>query len=317
MDLPVETILTAAAPVFALLILGFLLRRWGVISQEADRSLMQLVIKVFYPCLFLNFIIGNEALYSAKNLILPPLVGFVTIVVGFIVGRTVAKMAGLERGKGLRTFAFCSGIYNYGYIPIPLIAVLFGDKETGGVLLVHNVGVEVAIWTVGIIMLGGSFTGGLWKKLINPPLIAMCVGLSVNFSGAAPLIPSWVSNLIAMLGACSIPIGILLAGASIADLTKESDVFKEWKIPSFAILVRLIVLPAVFILIALLLPWASDELKRVIVIQAAMPAGILPIVLARHYGGETSVAIKVVVSTTIFSVITMPLWIGVGLWAVF
>jgi predicted permease len=61
------------------------------------------------------------------------------------------------------------------------------------------------------------------------------------------------------------------------------------------------------------MPGLSLELKQVILIQAAMPAGILPIVLARHYGGDASVAVKVVLVTTLCSIVTMPFWIRIGL----
>jgi predicted permease len=55
------------------------------------------------------------------------------------------------------------------------------------------------------------------------------------------------------------------------------------------------------------------ELKRVIVIEAAMPAGILPIVIARHYGGQPLTAVQVVVATTVVGLLVIPLWLRVGL----
>jgi len=56
--------------------------------------------------------------------------------------------------RGLRTFAFAVGIYNYGFIPIPLMESLFG-RESLGVLLVQNMGCEVAVWSVGCWLLTG------------------------------------------------------------------------------------------------------------------------------------------------------------------
>jgi predicted permease len=317
MELPIQTILGAAAPVFALLLIGFGLRQTKVLTKEADVSIMKLVVRVFYPCLFLDFLIGNPAVKEAPNLIAAPLVGFLTTAGGFLAGYGVARLIGLEKGKGLRTFAFCNGIYNYGYIPIPLIIALFGDRETLGVLLVHNVGVEVAIWTAGIILLSGHLQRGAIKKLFNPPLIALLVALSINTTGLDAHIPSWLERLISMLGACSIPVGILLAGAAIADLLIQKGVFSQLKVPAASILLRLGLLPMVFVLIAAYLPGLSVELRQVIMIQAAMPAGILPIVLARHYGGDASVAVKVVLGTTLASILTMPLWIRFGAWFIF
>lgn len=312
MSLPTQTILSAALPVFILLALGFSLRHTGVLSKEADVSIMKLVIRVFYPCLFLDFIIGNPSLNTASNIIAPPIVGFLTTAGGFLLGYLMARALGLKRGGGMRTFSFCCGVYNYGYIPIPLIAVLFADRGTLGVLLVHNVGVEIALWTVGILLLSGQFDRSALKKLINPPLIALAVALSINAVGLDSRIPLWMENLFHMLGACSIPVGILLAGATIGDLLNRQGLQGGLSIPLGAIGIRLALLPLLFIAAAIWTPGLSTELKQVMVVQAAMPAGILPIVLARHYGGDATVAMKVVLTTTFASIVTMPLWLGLG-----
>jgi predicted permease len=313
LELPIQTILGAAIPVFVLLGLGFTLRRTQVLTAEADNSIMKLVVRVFYPCLFLDFIIGNPAVKQAPNLLASPLVGFGTTVVGFAVAYGVARLLKLKRGSGLRTFAFCNGIYNYGYIPIPLIMALFGSRETLGVLLVHNVGVEVAIWTAGIILISGRLDRNALKRLVNPPILALIVALSVNGTGMDARMPEWLTRLIHMLAMCSIPMGILLSGATIGDLLGRRIMLENQRVLLGSIAVRLGLLPAAFVAFAAFMPGLSLELKQVILIQAAMPAGILPIVLARHYGGDASVAVKVVLVTTLCSIVTMPFWIRIGL----
>ncbi len=317
MEFPIATILGAALPVFILLALGFTLRKTRVLNKEADTTLLSLIIRVFYPCLYLAYIIGNPALKSAPNLISAPLTGFFSLIVGFALAWLVARSIGLKRGSGLRTFAFCNGIYNYGYIPIPVIMALFGDRETMGVLLVYNVGVEAALWTAGIILVSGQFRKGMLKQLLNPPVLAMLVAVSINSVGLDAHIPGWISRTVAMLGSCSIPVGIILAGASIADFLNRRGLFDMPKVSLGSIAVRLGLLPILFVAFAAWMPGLSTELRQVIVIQAAMPAGILPIVLSRHFGGDASVAIKVVLATTLASVVTMPLWIRIGTGFVF
>ena len=61
----------------------------------------------------------------------------------------VARRLQLGDSGECRTFAFTCGIYNYGYFALPIIALLF-DRETVGVLLVHNLGVEAAMWILGV-----------------------------------------------------------------------------------------------------------------------------------------------------------------------
>ena len=78
----------------------------------------------------------------------------VAVVLGFVVCLGVAKLMRLPPATA-RSFAFTAGLYNYGYLPIPLVQE-FHDKSTLGVLFTHNLGVEIALWTVGVWILSGS-----------------------------------------------------------------------------------------------------------------------------------------------------------------
>ena len=74
-------------------------------------------------------------------------------------------------------------------------------------------------------------------------------------------------------------------------------------------------LPVAFLLLAKFVPF-SPELKRVLVVQAAMPSGMMPLVLARHYGGQPLIAAQIIVGTTLLGVLVIPLWLYLGLaWA--
>ena len=53
--------------------------------------------------------------------------------------------------------------------------------------------------------------------------------------------------------------------------------------------------------------------QRRITIQAAMPAAVFPIILARHYNGHPLTAVQVVIFTTLGSILTMPLIISLAL----
>jgi predicted permease len=314
MSFPVETLLAAATPVFLLLGLGVFLRQVKILQSGADSALTQMVVRVFYPFLFLQFIIGNPQLKGGENLFLAPLLGFTTISFGFAFAYLTARLIGLERGKGLRSFAFSGGIYNYSYIPIPLMAALFEDTSVLGVLLVFNVGVELAIWTVGILLLTGSLNlKELVQRLFNPPIIAFLVALAVNTSGLDSAMPIWLDRFIALLAGCAIPLGLLLAGATIRDLAGEGSFLQPLKVPFAALAVRALCVPALILALALYLPGLGDEVRQVLVIQAAMPAGVFPIVLARHYGGEPRVVTQVVLTTTVLALVSMPFWVLTGL----
>jgi hypothetical protein len=98
----------------------------------------------------------------------------------------------------------------------------------------------------------------------------------------------------------------------LADDLKAFHSASGWRVMGTATLLRIGVLPLLFIVAAKYLP-ATVELKRVIVLQAAMPAAIFPIAMTRHYGGDAVTAMRVVFATSLVSLVTIPLWIRFGL----
>ena len=298
-------------PVFALIAIGVVVRRVHWIEGEAEASLLKLVVNVLFPCLIFESITGNAALQDAENVLLPPLLGFVVTAGGFLLGRVIGKAAGLTVGTGLRTFALTVGIANYGYLPMPIMAGIWGP-ESRGVLLVHNVGVEAALWTVGVLVLNGLSPRDGWRKLLNPIMVTLVVAVVLNLAGLAPLLPKIFTDLVHSLAVCAIPLGILMTGVSLANHLGDVRALVQPKITLLACVVRLGIFPVLILAAAKWLP-LSIELKRVLVVQAAMPAGVMPIIIARHYGGQPLTAVQIVLGTTILALLTIPLWLRVGL----
>ena len=311
------TVLTAVLPVFAIMGIGLGLRRRGWLSADADASLMRVTINLLLPSLIFDSVLGNPALRRPENLLLPPLVGFGMVALGVGVARLFARAAGLRTQPEQRTFAFLAGLQNYAYLTIPLCMTLF-DPGTTGVLFVHNVGSEMALWTLGVATLTGSSLTGGWRKIINAPLAALVLALAFNFLGlfVAPAPPvAWAGKIILTVihwfGQSAIPLALLLIGAIVADHLAEARGGRAARVVSVAALVRLGILPVLFLLLAKFLP-CSLELKRVLVLQGAMPSAVLPIVLAQHYGGDTRTALQVALGTSVIGLVTIPLWIHLG-----
>jgi len=309
---PTQLVFSAVLPIFFVIGVGALARRLGWLDTEADRSLMTVVVNLLYPALIFSFILGNDALRQPSNLILPPLVGLTTVIGGFGLAMLVARKFKVGNQKECRTFAFTTGIYNYGYFPVPIIALLF-DRETTGVLLVHNLGVEVAMWVLGVgFILSRNDPKSIWKRVFSGPVIAILIAVPMNYFNIDQHLPNSALETINLLGQCAIPLGLILIGATFMDLSKEMKISRRLNIPIIASVLRLGLLPAAFLFIAFILP-LSTELKCVIAVQAAMPCGVFPIVLARHFDGSPEVALKVVLGTTLLSFLTIPLWIGLGM----
>jgi len=305
-------VLSAVLPVFGVVLIGLLIRKLHWLSAEADQSLLRVNINLLYPCLILDTALGNPALGQWKNLLLAPVVGFSTVAVGFLLALGFRKLAGLASPQEKGTFVLTVGLYNYGYIPLPLALLLFSGPGTVGVLFVHNVGVEIALWTLGVLLLTGGNLGRDWRKILNAPLLAILFALLLNSVGAHDRLPQVVLTILHLLGQCAIPMALILIGAVVADHLEEFHSDWGWKVIANAVLLRMLILPAGFLILAKLLP-ASIELKRVMILEAAMPAAVFPIVMTRHYGGDPATALRVVIGTSLVGLITIPLWIRFGL----
>jgi predicted permease len=305
-------IFTAILPIFFAIALGFFARRIGWLEKSADQSLMALMLNVLYPALIFSLILENPALRQAENLLLPPILGFITVAAGIGLALLLARRFQLGNSRERRTFALTTGMYNYGYLPIPIIAALFG-RETGGVLIVYNLGVEIAMWVLGVgFILSAHDSKPLWRRVLSGPVIAILIAVPVNACGLSSFLPKFCFGTFDMLGACAIPIALILIGVTFADLFKGLRLREHPGFLACGLALRIFILPIAFLLLALALP-ASLELKRVLIVQAAMPCAIFPIVLARHFGGAPEIALKLALATTCISLLTIPIWIGLGL----
>lgn len=314
-----EIIMKAVLPVYLLVMIGFLLHRLKVFTPEMEKGMIKLVIHCLYPCLILDKTLGNSLVRQADVVGWGIGLGFGMVIVGMLVAWATGSLSGLKAGHGKRTFTMAAGIQNYGYIAIPILSALFvidGNDEVLGVLFVHSLGVELAMWCVGVMVMTGAFIKSP-KQLINGPIVAVILGVSLSWTGAwrffdlqdGPLVGGLLRQVLSWLGACAFPLGLLLIGSTMAELMGKERLSPRVGIAGT--LVRIAIMPFIFIAVAKFLP-ISLALQQVLVVQASMPAAVTPIIVARHYGGSPGVAVQVVMVTSVIALITMPFWILLG-----
>jgi malate permease and related proteins len=306
--LDLKTILYAVLPVYLIMLTGAGARRWGLLPAEVDAGLMKVSVQLLFPCLIFERIIGNQAVMHPGPVLFAAALGFALVALGMAIAYGTAPLLGLKVGSGRRTFSLSVGVQNYGFVAIPVITSLFGGGETLGVMFTFTLGVELAVWVLGVGMLTGV-TQAPWKAALNPPVISIVLALFFNFLGAAQIIPQPLKTVLGDLGGCSVPLSVLLIGASIHDLWGKEKL--SWPVALGSPVLRLGIIPLAFFACLWLLPLSLD-LKRVLVVQAAMPAAVFGIVLARMYGGHAATAVQVVLATTLASLLTTPWVIALG-----
>lgn len=322
---PFLQILGSVVPLFLLMAIGAAIRRWKVLNAQADRTLLNLVVQVLTPCLILDHVVANQSLRQWDNLLLSPLLGFGCTAGGVAFAALVARFARLRQPSERRTFSFTAGVFNYNYVPIPLVSVIYGS-EALGILFLFNLGVETAFWLIGFSALQGHSIFQEWRKALTMPVRAILLAVAINLGTAAfgltldeatlnTVAWGWlvkvIMNAIHLIGLCNIPLALLLIGATMADFWTDVRIGRGLGVMTLAVLIRNVISPLIFIALACL-P-LSRELKETLVVQAAMPAAVFPLLLAKHHGGSVPVALQIIMATSVVAMVTLPLWIRFGM----
>ncbi|MEK7953900.1 AEC family transporter [Luteolibacter soli] len=314
-----KAVLAAVLPVYLIILAGAVLRKLRVVTVDQDEPVFRMVFNVLYPCFILDKILGSESVRNGWSVVWGIGLGFGLTVLGFAGAWLLAGLLRFQKGGGKRTFTLAAGVQNFGYTAIPVVQqIWFGAMA---MLFVHNLGVELAIWSVGVMILSGEKTIP-WRKLVNGPVISVLLGLVLVGSGIDRYLDAGGGNMVgvairkamAWTGAGAFPVALLITGALVSDLIISER--PSLKVVLSGVVVRLAVLPLMLLAAAKFLP-APVELKQVLVVQAAMPSAMTPIMLAKVYGGRPGVAVQIVIATTVVSLVTLPFvivwgrqWVG-------
>jgi len=304
-------IIGAVMPPFMLMIVGGFSRKKNWMPNQQSASLSRFIVCVLYPCFILHQVLSAENAVQPMEAWATPLFGFAAIVAGFGIARMVAHFLKLSNEQS-RAFSFCSGIFNYGFFAIPVASLLFGQELVVKIIL-FNLGVEIAIWTVGILLL----TSAKFQvsKLFNPPALSVFLALGLQALGGVKMIPQPLWELVSMIGQCSIPLGLMVIGAAFYDLLKGYRIGDGLTIELGAVLSRNLLIPAVFVSYAAYgwMPSTMEYLREVLVVQAAMPAGVFALLVVNSYGQRSDVGLRAILATMVACLVSLPMWVYFGL----
>ena len=211
----------------------------------------------------------------------------------------------------------------YGFLPIPLCALLF-NPQTLGVLFVFNVGTVIGMWTIAVAALSKDAVKESIRQLCAPAMIGVYIALLFNYLPWSNQLPECIETSMMWLNQSMIPLSLLLVGGIMYDEFKPRDagieaqtastlsVWNSFKLIGSTILIRLVLVPILFILWAKYLT-SSVDLQRILIVQAAMPSAIMCIVWSRQFNGDPPTALRCVIVTNLLSILTTLFWIPLGL----
>ncbi len=303
-------VLWAVLPPFLLMFVGGIASKIECLPVGTESTLSRLIVRVLYPCFILHQVLGSTNPVPAKEAWLTPVFGFFAICLGFAIAHRIGRLMALKNTE-LRPFRFCSGIFNYGFFALPIASIVFGDFLVVKIIL-FNLGVEIAIWSIGVLVLTSSKLSLV--RLLNPPAVSVLLALILQFFGGRALIPEPIWNTLSMISACSIPFALMVIGASFADLLKGFRPSAGYRVEAGAFLSRNVLIPACFVLYAVVgwFPENMEWMSKVLIVQAAMPAGVFALLVVRSYSECSETSIRTIMATMVGCLVTLPGWIYLG-----
>lgn len=309
----------ATLAILIVILIGAFMRRVKWLTPAADKPLTDLTMNVLYPAATFMSIRGNENLVNPIFVLEVVFIGWISIAVGMVVSRLYVRffspLTGLESDAQKRTFVMCNCLFNYGFLPIPLCALLF-NSQTLGVLFVFNVGTVIGMWTIAVAALSKDAVKESIRQLCAPAMIGVYIALLFNYLPWSNQLPECIETSMTWLNQSMIPLSLLLVGGIMYDEFRVRDSsFSAWnsfKLIGSTIFIRLILVPILFILWAKYLT-SSVDLQRILIVQAAMPSAIMCLVWSRQFNGDPPTALRCVIVTNLLSIFTTLFWIPLGL----
>ncbi len=261
----------AILEIFILGLIGFILVKRRLLSQEGLDNLTHLVIYITLPLFIITRVLKNFRFSLYPDWWLYPVLSIIITILGFLVAALFIWSA--KTSDERRQFLSLVGFQNSGYLPLALVAALLPEEQAGSMFIyifLFLVGFNLLIWSLGPYMLSSQKPARFeFGKLFSPPIIATFVGLALVFPGGMRLIPDFVFRPLKMAGDCTLPLAIFVIGGNLAEIKFKGRINK--KAVALIILAKLILMPLI-VLLFLARFKVPYLLGLLLIIQAAMPS---------------------------------------------
>ena len=294
-------ILKLQAVLIMLMLVGLVCKKTGIIDNHSRKGLINFCLDVIIPCNVIKAGMTKLDPDIARSGMLTLICGFVVLILTVIANRFLFRKTTDDHR---RIMQYCMVASMSGFFGNPIAEALFGAE---GIILVSLflISVRVAVWSMGNVyyVKEKMSLGQLIKKaMINPPMIGTFIGLLFMATGWQ--LPALLMQPISQLSACTSPVIMVVVGTFLADL----DFRKGWDRDTLEVtLFRLILLPLLAWGTGLLLGLRGPGLT-IAVFMTGTPAGSTAMIYAERYGSDTEFATRCVAMTTLFSLVSMPLW---------
>lgn len=303
----IDNFLTVGSQVVVLFLLigvGVVCAKAHLLSDKAVRSMADIVLFFATPCVIIRSFQREVSAELLRGLLVAALAAIGVHLLGIALAHLLVRDPDEARRRVLRFGVVFS---NAGYMAIPLQLALLGDD---GVFYgaVYVAVFNLVLWTYGVAVMGEGRRSLSPKKLIlNPGLIGVVIGFVLLLSGFT--LPPIIAAPIDHLANLNTPLPMLIIGYYLADADLKKALCDRASYLTIAL--RLAAIP----LLTLGVLWLCGIRGTVLVsavIGASAPVATATTMFATRYHRAPELSVNLVVLSTLFSVVTMPLIVGLA-----
>ena len=296
--------LNTVFPLLVMMAVGFTARRVGVIGESAARQINACVFKIFLPLLLCFNIVDTQL--DASTDVRTLLYAFVTTLLCFGTLFVITPRLCRDRAS---CGVLIQGIArsNYAIFGIPLVMMMYPEGDTSIAMLMVAVVVPVfnVLSTIALMIFGGEKSSP-WRivkgVLLNPLILGTLAGFLLWYFRIP--IPTLIETPLRSLGSVATPLALFTLGASL-DFGKARA---NSRLLVIGVAGRLVVVPLIFLSLAVALGIRDVSLAALIAVYAS-PTSVSSFPMAQQMGGNGDLAGGQVVFTTVFSILTVFLWV--------
>ena len=310
--------LNATLPIFLTMLCGYVLHRVGLVSDSLASGINRFVFQLALPVLLFQdlFLQDFAAAWNGRFVLFCFLATLASILLISAVSRLFIKDLPL-RGEFIQVsyrssaailgIAFIQNIYGEGNSGMGPLMIL------GSVPLYNIFAVVILSLTAGTDMAGESMDrsripdGKLLKKTLlgiakNPIILGVAIGFAWSLLKIPR--PAIFVSVVHNIAVLATPLGLISMGASF-DFKKISGNFRLSLIAAF---IKLILQAAVFLPIAVVCGFRSQELVALIVMLGSAST-VTCYIMARNMGHDGALSATTVMLTTIGCAFTLTFWL--------
>jgi len=309
-----SVILNVTLPVFAIIALGWLMGRAGVLGDAATEALNKFVYWVALPPALFLATARNPIGEFINGPFLGAFLGSMLAI--FALGAVLGRVLHKSPPQVIVMQALNACFSNTGYMGIPLFIAAYGP---GGVapaalatVVMSAIMVGLAVVALELAGASGKGVGAALSDVVralgrNPLVVAPVAGLVLSAGGVA--LPQPLVTFSELTGAAAGPcalfaIGLFLAGRPIAGQIGEV---------AWISALKLLVQPALCWWLATRVFHLDPDWTAAAVILAALPTGALTFVVAQQYRVYVERTSTAILATTVISMITLSVVLAIYL----